>query len=134
MEKFILDRDIPVICIQAKSFPEGVLEAHQSLHTIISYTTKRAYFGLSSPDKSGRIIYKAAAEILVSDGVFDLEKFTIKQGLYYSVIIKDFMNDVSQIGVTFQKLISMEDIDPKGCCIEWYINESDVRCMVPVLQ
>lgn len=35
MEKFILDRDIPVICIQAKSFPEGVLAAHQSLHSIV---------------------------------------------------------------------------------------------------
>ena len=29
-----------------------------------------------------------------------------------------------------QMLISQPDIDPNGYCLEWYLNDMDVRCMV----
>ena len=48
----------------AKSFPEGILEAHQTLHALVPYSQNRKYFGISRPE-NGNIVYKAAAEELI---------------------------------------------------------------------
>ncbi|MGG9971819.1 hypothetical protein ACQ33O_08520 [Ferruginibacter sp. SUN002] len=132
MTIFNLETDIEVYCITAKSFPDGVLEAHQALHALIPYTTDRKYFGISYPEKPGSIIYKAAANELISGELskHDLEKFIVKKGKYNCILINDFMQNIPAIGTAFQKLISQPDIDPNGCCVEWYLSDKDVRCMV----
>jgi len=40
------------------------------------------------------------------------------------------MKDLQSIGKAFHELISQPEIDPNGYCLEWYLNQSDVRCMV----
>ena len=64
MEKINLEQDIKVLCVKAASFPEDALNAHQKLHALLSRKDKRNYFGISAPDIKGKIIYKAAAEII----------------------------------------------------------------------
>jgi len=134
METSIFGHDIKVLCITAVSFPNGVLEAHQQLHALLPDIKRRRIFRISSPDQNGKIIYKAATEILNSEEIHqsDREFFVIKKGPYISVLIKNFMDDVSNIGKTFEKLIKQPNIDPEGYCLEEYINETDVRCMVGI--
>jgi len=43
------------------------------------------------------------------------------------------MKDIDSIGAAFNKLIQLSDIDPQGYCIEWYLSDKDVRCMVRVV-
>jgi len=133
MEKYNLVSDINVVCVQAGSFPNGIMAAHQKLHALIPDIKQRRVFGISRPE-GAEIIYKAAAELGEGDRFdhSDLERFTIKKGKYLAELITDFMNDVPKIGKTFQKLIRQPDIDPEGYCIEEYINENDVRCMVGI--
>ena len=129
---YTLEKDLHVFYVTATSFPNGVLAAHQQLHAYVDYDVKRNYFGISAPDKTGTIIYKSAAEELNKGELskHQLEQFIIKQGNYIYIDIKDFMKDVNSIGKAFHALISNPDIDPQGCCVEWYLTQNNVRCMV----
>jgi len=132
MEDFILNEDIDVFCVTAKSFPDKILEAHQTLHGLIAFNPERRYFGLSRPDESGKIIYKAAAEELYPGELskHQLEKFRILKGTYHAVLVHRFRDHVGKIGEAFQEMIALNTIDPNGICIEWYLGDDDVRCMV----
>lgn len=129
MENFKIEKDINVVYINAKSFPDGVLAAHQKLHSIVPFTKERGYFGISYGNTEGGIIYKASAEILEGEK-YDLEIFTIKKGNYLSVILKDYQKDISNIGKTFQKMMTNPRIDANGYCLEIYLNDKDMQCLV----
>jgi predicted transcriptional regulator YdeE len=132
METTKLDNDISVMYVTAASFPDGVLAAHQKLHSLIPFSTERKYFGLSRPEGSGGIVYKAAAEVLESGEAekLKLQTITIKKGNYISATLHDYMKDLPAIGATFQQMIARPDIDPEGYCVEWYLSDKDVQCMV----
>src|SRR5687767_3063413 len=134
METYHLEKDIHVFCKAATSFPDGVKEAHESLHRLVNFSTERKYFGLSWMDKNGNIIYKAAAEELTPGELskHGLESFTIRKGNYIYIDVKNFMQNIPAIGQTFTQLKSDERIDPQGAAVEWYLNETDVRCMIRI--
>lgn len=134
MEQYFLDHTIKVLCIQAASFPNGVLAAHQKLHALLGKEKERKYFGISYPEKPGSIIYKAAAEEKTADEAAQLhcESFTIKEGMYHCIFIENFMQDISSIGKAFQQLLMQRDIDPDGYCLEMYEGDTAVRCLVPL--
>lgn len=131
MENHTLDNDIKVFYVTAKSFPDGVLEAHQTLHDKLPQTSGRNFYGLSY-SQNGEIIYKAATEELYETEavIYDCETFTIRKGTYISEYVSNFMDDVQSISRTFEMLLQHPDIDPDGCCVEHYVNDTDVRCMV----
>jgi hypothetical protein len=128
----ILDGDIKVFSVTAKSFPDGVLETHQKLHSLVPFSTSRKYFGLSRPEDTGGIVYKAAAEELIQgEGErLQCETFVIKKGSYLCETIHDYMKDLPAIGRVFSEMISQQGIDPEGYCVEWYVSDKDVKCMV----
>ena len=132
MEKYFLDEDIKLICNPASSFPEGVLNAHQELHASLPDVEGRMYYGLSQLGRNGNITYKAAAEEMEHGeaGELKMETFMLAKGEYISIFIKDYGRDIPSIGRAFQELIALPDIDPQGWCVEMYVNEEDIRCMV----
>jgi hypothetical protein len=131
MEYYDMDQDIKTICVTAISFPDGVQAAFKKLQDIIPGSAGRRYFGISRPEVAG-IMYKAAAEQLEDHEAekLGLESFLIPKGSYIGVEIPDFMNHIPEIGKTFRQLLSTPNIDPNGFCLEMYIGENDVRCMV----
>jgi hypothetical protein len=131
MESTQIEKDIKLFCIIADSFPEGILDAHKKLHSIIPFTTSRRYFGISRPEQ-GVIVYRAAAEEIEADKgkEFGCEPFTIIKGNYVSITILDYIKDPQLIFKAFEKLTEHPDIDPNGYCVEWYYNDKDVKCMV----
>ena len=133
MDRYTFDKDIAVYCVRATSFPEGILQSHQTLHSKMPYSDERKYFGISRPE-TGPIVYKAAASELTPGELGDkgLEKFIVRKGEYLTVALKDYLKDVAVIGKTFQQLLSQPDIDPNGYCLEWYVSNSEVWCMVPL--
>jgi hypothetical protein len=135
MEQYFLDKNIKVICIQASSFPNGVLAAHQKLHALLGDEKERKYFGISYPEKPGSLIYKAAAEEKITDEAASLncESFTIRKGMYNCIFIKDFMHDIASIGKAFHQLLMQPGIDPEGYCLEIYEGDNDIRCLVPLI-
>lgn len=134
VEEFIIPSDINTVCVIASSFPEGVLTAHQKLHSLIPFHTDRNYFGISWGDKNNTIHYQAAAEIM-NPGEAEIEGtslFTIKPGKYISIIVRDYMSNTQVVGHAFEKMLPLPNIDPGGYCLEWYISKQEVRCMVPL--
>jgi len=135
MDSFTFQEDIKTFCITADSFPEGIRDAHNRLHQLLPPNERRNFYGVSWSTENGTIIYKAAAEILDSDvaqSLSDLETFTIKNGPYNSFYIVDYRNNPDSIKQSFELLLKQHEVDPEGYCLEWYINENDVKCMVPL--
>jgi hypothetical protein len=132
METITLENDIHLLCVTASSFPAGIMEAHGKLHSIVSHSPARKYYGLSRPENNQGIVYKAAVNELPEDESVkgQLETITLKSGNYISITIHDFMKDMQAIGNAFQQLIADPNIDPQGYCVEDYITQKDVRCMV----
>lgn len=129
-----IDKDIRVICVTAKSFPDGVMDAHQEIHSQVPFSMNRKYFWISYPDEFWEIIYKAAIEEEYDWEASELwyDTFIIRKGNYINHTVFDFMEDIQGIGITFKELLTNPDIDQKGYCLEWYFNDTDVRCMVPL--
>lgn len=132
MESIFLARDIKVFYVTATSFPDGIQGAYQKLHSLIGSPADRQFFGISYPETPAKIIYKAGVEESYPGEGEQLgcETFIIKKGQYISIYIKDFMKDIPKIGRSFQELLADQRIDPNGSCVEEYINDKDVRCMV----
>jgi predicted transcriptional regulator YdeE len=132
METITFENDITLLCVTASSFPEGIMDAHKKLHAIVPFSPNRKYYGLSRPENNGGIIYKAAVTEIPEDATAkeQLEAITLKAGWYISLTIHDYMKDMQAIGNAFQQLIANPDIDPEGYCVEDYVSQKDVRCMV----
>lgn len=60
MDHLTIESDIKLFYIQAKSFPGGVLEAHQKMHSFNQFSPERKSLGISRPE-NGEIVYKVAA-------------------------------------------------------------------------
>jgi hypothetical protein len=132
MEFFTLEIDIKVFCETAISFPDGIVKAHQELRSIVPFSAERRYFGISRPNEKGVIIYKAATEEIYQGEAqeFGCETFTIERGQYISILIKDYIQNIQKIGKAVESLTAYPDADPDSGCIEFYLNDKDVRCMI----
>lgn len=136
MENYFLETDITVFCVTADFAPDAILKAHQKLHAMIPYTSARRYFGVSCPNEHGIVVYEAAAEELTpGEGKkLGLETLVLKKGNYTSLILTDYQKDIDAIGLAFSKLLQNKHIDPQGYCVEWYLNDTDMRCMVRLIK
>ena len=136
MEEIQIEKDIQVGMVKADSFPDGVMEAHRKIHSLIPYSASRRYYGISWPDRNGNIQYYAGAESLNPEdaNISGAEPFTIHHGTFASLTIHDYMKDLQGIGNAFKTLLELEDLDPKGYCLEWYVSDKEVICMVPLVR
>ena len=134
MDSFNLSEDIKVMYVTATHFPDGVERAHIQLHAMFPEKKDRRFFGISWQNENGEIIYKAAADEMEPGEAekLGLETFTIKKGNFNCFYIKDFMQNVGSIKQAFKILLGQAEVDPNGYCLEWYIGDNDVKCMVPV--
>lgn len=132
MEVYKIEKNIRCLRFKASSFPDGVMAAHQLLHSLFAFDGKRRFYGISRPEGKGVISYWAAVEKLDGDKVTDqrLEDFMIPKGQYEGKDIENFRSDIPAIGRIFQQLLLHPKLDPIGFCLEWYYNIDDVRCMV----
>ncbi|WP_207420906.1 hypothetical protein [Desertivirga brevis] len=133
MEKIVLTESVELVCVTAKSFPDGIQQAFNSLTSQLPVNCNRTFFGISYPATNGSITYKAAVENKKGDEFekWGLESFTIPPGIYWTETIKNFMENVSLIGETFRKLLDNPQLE-EFPCIEWYRNSKDVVCMVKI--
>lgn len=131
METYTIKNDLKVFCIKAKSFPEGIKDAFERLHTVAPISENRTYYGISYPVK-GEIKYSAAANELYKGelSAHNMETFVIKKGKYLLIEIEDFMKNIPSIEKAFNKLTSNKQVDPKGFCLEWYVDNKTCRCLV----
>lgn len=135
MEKYTIGQDITVFYVEADTFPEGVGAAFQKMFSFLLPSHKRRFYGISYPNPQGNIIYKAAVEeAFPGEGKENgFNTYIIKKGEYCSELVPNWKKDESVVGKTFQQLLKHPHLDPQGYCLEIYVNERDVRCLVPLV-
>jgi predicted transcriptional regulator YdeE len=108
--------------------------AYQKLHALLPSTKGRKFYGISYADEKGAIIYKAAVEESYGGEAekFGCDRFTIPKGKYISELLTDWKKDESIVGKTFKKLLAHPKLDKNGFCLEIYLNENDMRCLVGI--
>lgn len=131
MEITCISHDIKLLFLPAKTFPEGIMAAFHELRAKIPGSDVRTCYGVSRPEQ-GIIIYWAGVEELYPGEaeILHFETMILKKGIYVGEVIQNFMKDPGEVGCTFQKLLNQEGLDPNGYCVEWYFNETDVKCMI----
>jgi hypothetical protein len=132
MQTFQLEKDVPLFGVQATSFPEGVRGAWEELHRKLGVTNGRAFYGISHGSKDGTIVYKACVEEAFDGELagLDCERFLLPKGEYTGETIHNFMQQLPRIGETFQALLARGDYDTTSACVEQYLNDADVVCMI----
>ena len=133
MEKINLVHDIKVFYVTATSFPQGIGEATQKLHSLFPFSKERKIFGLSRPENNEEIIYRAAAQEMFEGEAEKLncETLTIPKGTYIAISVNDFRKDVMSIDRAFQQLLKQQNLDPQGYCVEQYATDKEaVTCMI----
>jgi len=128
-----IEKDIQVLCVTVTTFPDGIQDAFDSLTKKIPSTEGRTLYGISYGDPDGHVVYKAAITQVGRDEAekFEFETFVIRKGSYICETITDFMKKIPEIGQTFRKLFADPRVDKaSGYCLERYMNEKDVECMV----
>lgn len=131
MDTYMVDEDLTVFYVEADSFPEGVSTAFHTLMEKLPYTEGRTFFGISHPDKTGRIIYRAGVREAYEGEAkkYGHKTFIIKRGIYRIETITDWQGKESHIGEAFRRLLRDPNLDMQGACVEWYTGD-DVMCMV----
>lgn len=134
MEKYILNSDMNLFCITAKSFPNGIKAAFEDLEKMLGSVQGRTFFGISYQAKEGDIIYKAAVlESFEGEAEkYGQEKFILKKGEYLTENIMNWRGKEQTIGTTFKKLLEDPRLDTNFPCVEWYKNHQEVMCMVRI--
>jgi predicted transcriptional regulator YdeE len=133
METIILNDNIKVFYVTAKTYPQGIGEAIQQLHSLFEFSKARRIFGLSRPENNNGIIYLAAAEEMYSGEAEKLkcETLTIPKGKYISLAVENFRKDIRSIDSAFKKLLNQPNLDPQGYCVEMYATDKEtVTCMI----
>lgn len=133
MEKYFIKKDIRVFYVTASSFPDGIMDAYQKLYAMLGSTSGRQFYGISNPGEDGAIVYKAAvAEAYAGEAEnYACKVFIIPPGEYISELLTDWKKDMAIVEKTFRKLLDQPQLDKNGFCLEIYIGENDMRCMVP---
>ena len=132
MKRYKLPKDIKLFCIDAISFPDGILAAHQKLQSLLETIENRKFYGISYGTNEGKVIYKAGvAELFKGEGEkLGCESFIISKGEYIGETIINWKSDEQIVEKTFKKLLSDHRRDENGYCLEIYLNENDMRCLV----
>lgn len=132
MEIKNLPKDINVLYVKAESFPLGIEAAHEKLHSLVNEEDKRRYFGISWMNKNNEIEYLAAAEELYpgESENYGCNTFTIRKGDYISETLPDWCNTEGRVAAVFQELLKHPQLDKNGYCLEIYLNDTDMECLV----
>lgn len=136
METVIFDQDIKVFYVTATSFPEGIMDAFQALYKLVPFSTNRKFFGISRPENDGPIVYRAAVEEIreAEAEKFNCDTLILPKGKYACLTINNYKEDIPAISKAFDTLLAQPGLDPQGYCVEWYFNDTDVKCMVTLAQ
>ena len=131
MKEINIESDLNLICVRAKSFPEGIEDSFKTLENKVPTRKGRECFGIFEENQNG-ITYRAGMlkESDDEDKKYGLENFTIKKGKYLGVTITNWQKKIESIGTTFDKMFEDERVDKNSLSVEMYKGMNDLICMV----
>ena len=132
METYVIKKNIEAFGFQVKTFPKGIGEAFDSLIEMVPERLNRSYYGISYMAPDNKPVYIAAVEEK-NKGEAErnkCERFTIEQGKYLAVSVKDWRKKTDTIKDVFHEMMNEKNIDHSKPCVEWYKNDDEMLCML----
>jgi predicted transcriptional regulator YdeE len=135
MDTYEVKKDISVFGFQVKTFPERIGEAFDSLIAMVPEGLNRSYYGISFMTPKNEVVYIAAVE---EKNKGEAEKnrcnrYTIEKGKYIVVRVLGWREKTDRIKDVFDSMMKEKSIDLTKPCIEWYINDDEMLCMIKAL-
>ena len=133
MKTRTLETDITVFYVTANTFPEGIGEAFEKLHSLFPFSRERRIFGLSRPENNDGIVYRAAAEEMYEGEAEKLQcnRLILPKGKYIALDVIDFRKDLMSIDRAFKQLLQQPNLDTQGYCVEQNASDSEaITCMI----
>jgi hypothetical protein len=133
MNIYRLNENIRVFGIQVNSAPERIGAAFDMLAKMVDGGFNRSFYGISMMNK-GKFIYRAATEeIFEGEGdKYACEKYTIEQGYYLAVTLRDWRKKTESIKDIFHEMMHDHRVDCTKPFVEWYKDDDEMICMVKV--
>lgn len=135
MEMIEMKKDVLLMTVEAKRFPEGIQEAFDELRKRLPEGDERMPYGISKPERDGSIVYRAAVEAgdAGEAGRRGCGTITLRRGTYASESVSDWQTNITEIGTVFERLLAHPQLDPSTPCIEVYRSRSELLCMVRIV-
>ncbi|MGG6231209.1 hypothetical protein [Tenacibaculum sp. SDUM215027] len=131
MKEINLESDLNLICVRAKSFPQGIEDSFKTLERKVPTRKGRECYGIYEENENG-ITYRAGMlkKTDDEDAKYGLENYIVKKGKYLGVTINNWKSNIPKIGQTFDKMVEDERVEKNSPSIEVYKGLNDVICMV----
>ena len=135
METITMYHDIRVLYVKKNISSLSLPETYQELIKNVPFARDRMYYGIIVRE-NGSLCYRLALEQLTRNENRDLnlERHTIKRGIYLSSIVRNYLQDIMEIERVFQRLLLEPGLDNDENRVEWYFNGKDVACMLRLKQ
>jgi predicted transcriptional regulator YdeE len=132
MDTQIVDKDIKVLAIEVKAFPQGIQEAFDKLNDLVGGDQwSRNVFGISHGSRDGVVYYAAISQNFDGEAEeLNCEELVVPAGIYAVKRINNWREQLQNIGNAFCELMQEPDFDQVTPCIEWYQNPDQMLCMV----
>ncbi|MEZ5003957.1 MAG: hypothetical protein R2730_13090 [Chitinophagales bacterium] len=131
MTTVVLPNDIHLLCVIAKTFPDGVKQAFDQLYQQVPNAQERTCYGIYE-EQEGKITYRAAlaAQTLDEAQNLNMESYVVVKGSYARETIQDWPANIPTIGATFCKMLENEKIDKESPSIEAYQPNDVLHCLL----
>lgn len=119
-----------LVC-QAKSFPDGIREAWQTLEGRLGSRRGRKFYGVTEPGERG-LVYFAGVEPL-DQGEVDSLGFPvhrIEAGRFARVKLLDWPTRIDQIPRIFEELFETHTPHPSHRALEYYRSQKELHLMM----
>lgn len=131
MSLYTITEDIPVLARLVPSFPEGISKAFDELTVLLPGGFNRPFYGISYYEGGKMKYYAGAKELFTGEAEkYDCEKLIIKKGEYLTITIHNWREQLSGIPGAFHTLVQDDRTDKTTPAVEWYINDTEMKCMV----
>jgi len=131
MNSITFQNDLHVCGLEVISFPEGISETFDTLVQAVPGGFTRSFFGVSFM-RDQKMVYVACFEKKPSEVIsaLPLTNLTIEKGTYLAEPIKDWRSKTRTLNQVFRKMLAHEQADHTKPCVEWYLNEYEMMCLV----
>lgn len=135
MEMVEMKKDVLLLTVEAKRFPEGIQEAFDELRKRLPEGDERMPYGISKPERNGRIVYRAAVEALdeTEPSLRRCGTAVLKKGFYCAERMTEWQTNINGITGVFERLLAHPHLDPQTPCIEVYHSRTELLCMVRIV-
>lgn len=131
MEIKIIADDIHVFGHVVPDFPSGVAAAFDAMVRKLPGGFDRDFYGISAM-RDGKMQYVAAAAARKPDEgeIFGYQHFAIEKGEYLAIPLENWREKTQCINDTFHTLTEDPTADLAKPCVEWYVNDETMWCLV----